>query len=140
MNDVAVLIGAGSRVAFGDGAGAPIELADALTKAAKRVGGVELLTGWCLRSLAGIDPAVFAGITTLMGGYAVRAMVDRGQATYLPVRFGTLGSRLHTVQRPDVLVAAVVRRRSALYFGTEVSWQRLAVQAGARVLALVRQP
>lgn len=138
VTDVADLVGAGSRVAFGDGAGAPIEVAAALTASAASVGEVQLLTGWCLRSLAAIDPSAFAGVTTLMGGYAVRAMVDSGQATYLPLRFGTLGSRLRTVLRPDVLVAAVVRRGSAHYFGSEVSWQRLAVQAGARVLALER--
>jgi hypothetical protein len=131
-------VGPGSIVAFGDGVSAPVELLGPLSRRAADVGGVTLVVGWSLAPMDDLDPSAFARIVALMGGYAVSPLLAAGQASYLPVRFGALPALLATGLRPDVLVSTVVERSDGFHFATDVSWQRVAVDGGASVVAVSR--
>lgn len=127
----------GGRVALGDGAGAPLALADALPAAAEAVGGVELLLGWCLRKPLELPHPALRDVRAVMGGYGVREYIREGAVSYVPARYGDLGALLHGPLRPDALLASLVPTDGGLGFATEVGWQKAAVEAGARVLAEV---
>jgi acyl-CoA hydrolase len=129
---------AGALVAVGDGAGSPIGLRDALADAAREVGGVRALLGWSFElPIDPTDRAAFTECRAHMGGYASRRALRSGDATYLPVRLGSLPAALRSHLRPDVLVAGLRPGRDGLVFGTEVAWMRAAIDAGATVLAEV---
>ena len=125
-------------VAVGDGAGMPVELLAALSQAARRTGGVRLLLGWCTAGLDDLDLSAFADILALMGGYALRRLIDAGQVRYIPARLGTWPALVRDVLRPDVLVASVVRHADGYRFVTESGWLWSAVDHGARVVAVER--
>jgi acyl-CoA hydrolase len=127
----------GGRVAVGDGAGAPLEIAAALPEAAAALGGVSLLLGWCLQSPVPLPHPGFTDVRIIMGGYGVRAPIRAGAARYVPARYGDLPALLRGPLRPDVLLASLVPVRGGLAFATEVGWQKAAVEAGALVLAEV---
>jgi acyl-CoA hydrolase len=124
---------AGARVAVGDGAGAPVGLAEALGEAARAVGNLSFIYGWCF------EPPVLpvAPGDALMGGSALREWIREGRVRYLPVRYGSLPELLRGPLRPDVLVAGLVPADEGYAFASEVGWQHEAVAAGARVLAEV---
>src|ERR671913_33731 len=65
----------GSRGAFGDGPWAPAGLAEALSTAARRAGGVRLLLGWCLELPADLDLGAFADARTFIASNALREPV-----------------------------------------------------------------
>lgn len=127
----------GARVALSDGAGAPLGLGPALAEAARSVGGVSLLLGWCLALPVELDPAAFPDARSFTGGYALRAPIRDGRVRSLPVRLGSLPALLAGPLRPDVVVAGLRPGRRGLAFGTEVSWLPAAIDAGAAVLAEV---
>jgi acyl-CoA hydrolase len=128
---------AGARVALGDGAGMPLELAGELPGAAEAVGGVSLLLGWCLQEPFAFPQPGFDDIRAVMGGYGLRSAIGAGHVRYIPVRYGDLPSLLHGPLRVDVLLASLVPADGGLSFATEVGWQHAAVEAGAVVLAEV---
>src|SRR6202011_803080 len=98
---LAPLIRPGCRVALADGAGLPLAVLPALTEAARRAGDVELVLGWCMSPLDGLDPSVFRSVVAIMGGYGLRRSIDAGAIHYLPARLGTVPSLLHRTLRPD---------------------------------------
>lgn len=124
----------GSLVAVGDGAGAPASLLPALVEVAEEVGGLRVLCGWCLGDEWSVLEHPAIELTTYMGGYAMRAMLRRGAATYLPIRLGSLPAVLSTVMRPDLVMVSgrLDGRRWAP--GTEVSWMPAAIETGAAVV------
>ena len=124
---------AGARVAVGDGAGAPVGLADALGAAAAAVENLSFLYGWCFE--APVRP--IAPGSALMGGSALRGPIREGRIRYLPVRYGAAPALLRSRLRPDFLVAGLVPADGGYAFATEVGWQHEAVAAGAQVLAEV---
>jgi hypothetical protein len=135
-------------VALGDGFGAPRAASAELSLAAARAGGVRLILGWVPTADPGLDLAAFADVRTVMPGWGLRSGVAAGLVRYPPVRLSAVPALLHGPWRPDLLVAALVpaagpspgggSRRPARYaFGSEVSWQRAAINAGATVAAVI---
>ena len=137
MTELEDLVRRGSTIALSDGAGMPRSAFGRLSEAAARAGDVNLLLGWCLGSLEGLDLSAFASVRALVGGYGVRPAVEAGQARYVPMRLGAMPALMHHV-RPDLLVASVGRTGDGVRFTTEVGWLRAAVDAGALVAAVER--
>jgi hypothetical protein len=145
-------------VALGDGLGAPRAASAELSRAAARAGGVRLILGWGPSAEPGLDLAAFADVRTVMPGWGLRGGVAAGLVRYPPVRLSAVPALLHGPWRPDLLVAALVPaagasaggtsaagtvrgggspRRAGYTFGSEVSWQRAAIDAGATVAAVI---
>jgi acyl-CoA hydrolase len=138
VTELAALIEPGATVAVADGAGMPLAVLGELSDAARVVGGVRLVLGWCPGVLDGLDPSAFADVRAMMGGYGLRRLIDAGSIDYLPVRLGAAPALVRDVLRPDLLVASVVPVPGGFRFGTEASWLRTAVDGGAVVAAVVR--
>jgi acyl-CoA hydrolase len=125
----------GCRVAIGDGAGAPVGLAVALTDAARSVGGVELMLGWCFDPPVDLnDASAFPEVRTFMGGYALRGPISQGRVSYYPARVGALPALFSGPLRPDIVVLAARRMPRGFAYGTEASWLPAAVNGAGRVL------
>jgi acyl-CoA hydrolase len=135
--ELAELIRPGTTVALGDGFGAPASVSGELSRVAQSCGGVRLILGWLPYRDPGLDFGVFADVRTFMPGWGLRGAVGRGEVRFPPVRLSAVPALLHGPWRPDVLVASVVPVGSGFAFGSEVSWQRAAVNAGATVAAVV---
>ena len=135
---LADLVRPGMLVALGDGIGSPRAVTAELCEAARSVGGVRLLLGWMPVGDPALDFTAFADVRTVMSGWALRRPVDAGLVRALPVRLSAVPALLHGPLRPDLLVAALVPRPGGGFgFGTEVSWLRAAVAAGARVAGVL---
>jgi hypothetical protein len=145
---LADLIRPGMTVALGDGFGAPRAASAELSLAAAQVGGVRLILGWVPMADPGLDLAAFADVRTVMPGWGLRSGVAAGLVHYPPVRLSAVPALLHGPWRPDLLVAALVPvagpspgsgspRAATFAFGSEVSWQRAAIDAGATVAAVI---
>jgi acyl-CoA hydrolase len=126
-------------IALGDGFGAPRAVSAELSRAAARAGGVRLILGWVPRADPGLDFAAFADVRTVMPGWGLRDGVAAGLVRFPPVRLSAVPALLHGPWRPDLLVASVVHAggTAGYSFGSEVSWQRAAIGAGAHVAAVV---
>jgi len=132
------LVRPGMLVALGDGIGSPRTIAAELSEAARSAGSVRLLLGWMPVGSPALDFTAFADVRTVMSGWALRGAVDAGLVRALPVRLSAVPALLHGPLRPDLLVAAVVPRPGGGFgFGSEVSWLRAAVAAGARVAGVL---
>ncbi|HZB51298.1 MAG TPA: hypothetical protein VE547_19585, partial [Mycobacteriales bacterium] len=127
----------GSTVAFGDGTSAPAGLAEALSTAARRAGGVRLLLGWCLELPADLDLGAFADARTFIASNALREPVAAGQVHYVPARLGALPALLAGPWRPDVLVGTARPGHRGLTFGAEVGWMRAAAAVAGTVVVEV---
>ncbi|MGE3288128.1 MAG: acetyl-CoA hydrolase/transferase C-terminal domain-containing protein, partial [Pseudonocardia sp.] len=134
---LASLVRPGMRIALGDGVGTPRAVAAELATAAAATGGVRLLLGWTPAAGPAPDLAAFAEARTVMGGWGLRAAIDAGTVRALPVRLSAVPALLRGPLRPDVLVAPLVPVAGGFGFGTEVSWMRAAVAAGALVAGVV---
>src|ERR1700744_4445474 len=135
-------------VAVGDGFGAPRAVSAELSRAAARAGGVRLILGWVPVADPDLDYAAFADVRTIMPGWGLRRGVAAGLVRFPPVRMSAVPALLHGPWRPDLLVAALApaggasavggsSRAGGYVFGSEVSWQRAAIGAGARVAAVI---
>jgi acyl-CoA hydrolase len=130
-------------VALGDGVGAPRCTSDgtsvcaALNMAAREIGDLRLVLGWLPSPPDGIDADAFAEVVALMPGWGVREILAAPVARFVPTRLSAVPALLRNVARPDVLITRVVDRGGRFHFGSEVSWQREIVNAGAAVLAIV---
>ncbi|MEP7114956.1 MAG: acetyl-CoA hydrolase/transferase C-terminal domain-containing protein [Ilumatobacteraceae bacterium] len=131
---IAAHLSPGMRVAIADGAGAPMSLVDSLTEAARSIGGVSLVLGWCLELPVRLDPDAFTDIRTVMGGFALRMPIAKGTVRRIPDRLSALPALLSGPMRPDVLIAGLTRDREGWRWGTEVSWMSSVVQSGVKVL------
>ena len=134
---IADLIRPGMTVAVGDGFGAPRAVSAELSRAAARAGGVRLILGWVPRDDPDLDLAAFADVRTFMPGWGLRDGVAAGLVRFPPVRLSAVPALLHGPWRPDLLVASLVRAGGGYAFGSEVSWQRAAIGAGATVAAVI---
>ncbi|HEX4189479.1 MAG TPA: acetyl-CoA hydrolase/transferase C-terminal domain-containing protein [Marmoricola sp.] len=130
------LITPGCTVAMGDGIGAPRSASGRLSELAQGRG-VRLLLGWHPTPDPQLDLDAFADVRTLMPGWGLRASIASGQVRSLPIRISSAPALLAGSWRPDVLVATVVPVDGGYAFGSEVSWMRAAVAAGAKVAAIV---
>jgi acyl-CoA hydrolase len=135
--ELASLVRPGMTIALGDGAGAPAGVSGDLSVAARRHGGVRLLLGWMPLPDPDLDFAAFADARTFMPGWGLRMSSDAGLVNFSPVRLSAVPALLHGPWRPDLLVTTVVPAGGGFAFGSEVSWQRAAIDAGAVVAALV---
>jgi acyl CoA:acetate/3-ketoacid CoA transferase beta subunit len=124
-------------VAVGDGFGAPRAASAELSRAAARAGGVRLILGWVPRADPDLDFAAFADVRTVMPGWGLRDGVAAGQVRFAPVRLSAVPALLHGPWRPDLLMASLVPVSGGYAFGSEVSWQRAAIGAGAAVAAVI---
>jgi acyl-CoA hydrolase len=134
---IADLIRPGMTVAVGDGFGAPRAVSAELSRAAARAGGVRLILGWVPRADPDLDFAAFADVRTFMPGWGLRDGVAAGLVRFPPVRLSAVPALLHGPWRPDLLVASLVPAGGGYAFGSEVSWQRAAIGAGATVAAVI---
>src|SRR5271154_1902150 len=134
---LADLIRPGMTVALGDGFGAPRAVSAELSRAAARAGGVRLILGWVPVADPGLDFAAFADVRTVMPGWGLRDGVAAGVVRFPPVRMSAVPALLHGPWRPDLLVASLVPCSGGYAFGSEVSWQRAAIAAGATVAAVI---
>ncbi|MFE4963763.1 acetyl-CoA hydrolase/transferase C-terminal domain-containing protein [Streptomyces sp. NPDC056660] len=134
---LADLIRPGMTVALGDGFGAPRSVSAELSAAAADVGGVRLILGWVPAEDPGLDFTAFEDVRTCMPGWGLRAGVAAGLVRFPPVRLSAVPALLHGPWRPDLLVTSLVPAGAGLAFGSEVSWQRAAVEAGASIAAVV---
>jgi acyl-CoA hydrolase len=134
---IADLIRPGMTVAVGDGFGAPRAVSAELSRAAARAGGVRLILGWVPKADPGLDLAAFADVATFMPGWGLRDGVAAGLVRFPPVRLSAVPALLHGPWRPDLLVASLVPAGGGYAFGSEVSWQRAAIDAGATVAAVI---
>lgn len=132
------LLTPGCRVAVADGFGMPTQVFGELSAAARAVGNVRLVLGWCPAALEDFDPEAFADVRSFMAGYGLRRLVDQGSVHYIPARLQTVLKLLRGSLRPDVLVASVGRGPNGWNFTTEVAWMRAAVETGAIVAAVER--
>lgn len=124
-------------VAAGDGFGAPRSVSRELSTAAARCGGVRLILGWVPRADPALRFGAFASARTFMPGWGLRHAVDSGQVSFAPARMSAVPALMHGPWRADLLVATVVRTDDGFRFGSEVSWQRAAIDAGVLVAAVV---
>jgi len=131
------LVRPGMTVAVGDGCGAPASAFPELSDAAARSGRVRLILGWMPRPDPGLAFDAFADGRTFMPGWGLRQGVNAGLVRAAPARLSAVPGLLHGPWRPDLLVATVVPARGGFTFGSEVSWQRAAIDAGAEVAAVV---
>jgi acyl-CoA hydrolase len=134
---LADLVRPGITVAVGDGFGAPRAVSAELSRAAARAGGVRLILGWMPRADPGLDFAAFADVRTFMPGWGLRDGVAAGRVRFPPVRLSAVPALLHGPWRPDLLVASLIPAGGGYAFGSEVSWQRAAIGAGATVAAVI---
>jgi acyl-CoA hydrolase len=137
VSDLSDLVRPGMTIALGDGLGAPRAVSAELCAAAARCGGVRLILGWVPRADPGLDFTAFADVRTFMPGWALRPSVDAGLVKFTPARLSAAPALLHGPWRPDLLIASVVPVSGGFEFGTEVSWQRAAIDAGALVTAVI---
>ena len=130
---VALGDGVGELRCFDDGA----SIGTALSAVASEVGSVRLVLGWLTAPIDGLDADAFADVVALMPGWGVREVLRSPTARFLPTRLAAIPALLTDVLRPDVLLTRLVRRGELLQFGTEVSWQRAAIDSGARTLGVI---
>ncbi|HET9894764.1 MAG TPA: acetyl-CoA hydrolase/transferase C-terminal domain-containing protein [Streptosporangiaceae bacterium] len=135
--ELAELMRPGMTVALGDGFGTPETAAAELSLAAARHGDVRLILGWMPRAGPGLDFSCFRDVRTFMPGWGLRAATDHGLVSFAPVRLCAVPALLHGPWRPGLLVTTLVRAGGGFAFGSEVSWQRAAIEAGATVAAIV---
>lgn len=134
---LASLIRSDTTIAIGDGFGAPRGLSRQLTAAAENIAGLRLVLGWVPIADPDLDLTAFADVRTFMPGWGLRPAVAQGHIRFLPVRLGATTKLLHGPLRPDLLVATVVCTPDGYRFANEISWQHAAIDAGARVAALL---
>jgi acyl-CoA hydrolase len=134
---IADLIRPGMTIALGDGFGAPRAVSAEVSRAAALAGSVRLILGWVPRSDPDLDFAAFADVRTVLPGWGLRDGVAAGLVRFPPVRLSAVPALLHGPWRPDLLVASLVPAGGGYAFGSEVSWQRAAIGAGATVAAVI---
>ncbi|MDQ6696542.1 MAG: acetyl-CoA hydrolase, partial [Actinomycetota bacterium] len=128
-------VGAGDLVVIGDGASTPVEVCGDLAAHARQVGAFDLLLGWWLAPMHGIDWSAFRRVRTVLAGYGLRTEVDAGHVDYLPVRMGATPALL-AHERPAVAIANVADSADGPRLRTESSLARLAVENGATLIGL----
>ena len=132
----------GMTVALGDGVGAPrctddgASVCATLSAVAREIGGVRLVLGWLPSPMHELEADAFAAVVAIMPGWGVRDILNCPTAHFVPTRLSSVPSLMSGALRPDVLLTRVVDRAGRFHFGTEVSWQREIVDAGAAVLAI----
>ncbi|MCW2526315.1 MAG: putative acetyl-CoA hydrolase/transferase [Pseudonocardiales bacterium] len=128
----------GGLIAFGDGAGLPLELWPAVVDLLNERADIRLFLGWWFTAPERVDALTPDRVRTIVSGFGMRRAIDNGQVGFIPARLGAVPGLLGSSIRPDVLVAALRPVGTGLAFTTEVSWQRSAIAAGAAVVAIVR--
>ena len=126
-----------TTVAVADGVGGDPE-AVALALAEFDPGSTALVLGWVPdgQLLPGLGR--YADVATVMGGFALRSLIDAGAVRYVTVRLGAVPALLRGSLRPDVLIAPLAPVNGGFLLTTESAWVRAAIDAGAEVLGIER--
>lgn len=133
----------GMTVALGDGAGTLRGLDDdtslcaALSAVAADIDSLRLVLGWAPATLDGLDPDAFGEVMALVPSGSVRNVLRSPAARFVPSRLAGIPALMAGPLRPDVLITRLVERGGRLRFGTEVSYQRVLVDSGIPILAVV---
>jgi acyl CoA:acetate/3-ketoacid CoA transferase beta subunit len=126
------------RVAVADGVGGdPEAVAQALE--VFDPGSTELLLGWVPAGQLLTELDQYAGVATVMGGFALRDLIDAGTVRYVTARLGTVPALLWGPLRVQVLVATVAPVDGGFLLTTESAWARAAIDTGAEVLGIERR-
>jgi len=128
----------GVTVALGDGIGMPYDACAALTKRAREVGGVRLITGWLVECPPGLEFDAFEDVRTFMAGYGLATGIAAGSVQYTPTNVSQLPALLTGPWRPDVTVLSAVETKRGLALGTEVSWVLTAAELSSACLVELR--
>ncbi|HEY3844364.1 MAG TPA: acetyl-CoA hydrolase/transferase C-terminal domain-containing protein [Acidimicrobiales bacterium] len=126
-----------TRVAVADGVGGdPTTVAQVLD--GFDPASVDLLLGWVPdgQLLPGLER--YADVATVMGGFALRGPIDRGDVRYMTVRLGAVPALLGGPLRPDILVVPLAPGRGGFLLTTESAWVRAVIDAGAEVYGIER--
>jgi hypothetical protein len=126
------------RVAVADGVGGDPD-AVALVLQDFDPASTELLLGWVPEGqlLSGLER--YAGVATVMGGFALRGPIDAGTVRYVTTRLGAVPALLQGPLRPDVVIVPVAPVDGGFLLTTESGWLRAAIDAGAEVLGIERR-
>jgi acyl-CoA hydrolase len=133
-DDLSRFVGRGATVALADGVGMPFDICQALSRRARDVGGVRLITGWLVECPPGLELDAFAEVRTFMAGYGLADGIATGTVKYAPVSVSQLPALLSGPWRPDVTVLGAVETPQGLVLGTEVSWIVTAAELSAACL------
>jgi acyl-CoA hydrolase len=128
----------GTTVALGDGVGMPYDACAALTRRARQVGDVRLITGWLVECPAGLELDAFAEVRTFMAGYGLGDGIAAGSVRYAPASVSHLPALLAGPWRPDVTLLSAVETPLGLALGTEVSWVLAAAERSSTCLVELR--
>nr|WP_237394381.1 acetyl-CoA hydrolase [Mycobacterium paraintracellulare] len=101
------------------------------------IGSARLVLGWPPAPVDGTDPDAFAGVVGLMPRWGVSDVLRCSAARFIPTRLSSILALLAKVLEPNVLISRLVECGGRLHFGTEVSWQRVLVESGVGVLAII---
>lgn len=137
-NEFDRVIHSGTTVALADGAGMPWQACADLTRRAREVGGVRLITGWLVDCPPGLELDAFAEVRTFMAGYGLAAGIADGHVHYSPTSVSQLPALLAGPWRPDVTLLSAVETPGGLALGTEVSWIVTAAEQSRTCLVEVR--
>jgi hypothetical protein len=133
----------GGTIALGDGVGAlsafddGSRIGEVLSAAATEIGDIRLVLGWLPTRLDGIEAGAFADVVILMPGWGARTVLADKAARFVPTPLSGIPALIHGTLRPDVLLTRLTERGGALHFSTEVSWQRMLIDRGTPVLAIL---
>jgi acyl-CoA hydrolase len=128
----------GTTVALADGVGMPWDACTALTRRAREVGGVRLITGSLVACPPGLEFDAFAEVRTFMAGYGLAAGIADGLVRYSPTSVSQLPALLAGPWRPDVTLLSAAETSRGLALGTEVSWIVTAAEQSRSCLVEVR--
>ncbi|GAA4826129.1 hypothetical protein GCM10023201_10900 [Actinomycetospora corticicola] len=120
----------GARIAVADGCGTPRAAFPALGGIARERGDLRLVLGWMPAPVEGLDLAAFADARTVMPGWGLRAGVSQGHVRAVPARLSAMPALLAGPLRPDLLVVSAAPGPYGPVLGSEVSWMRVAIDAG----------
>ena len=128
----------GMTVALGDGVGMPYDACAALTRRAREVGGVRLITGWLVECPPGLEFDAFDEVRTFMAGYGLASGIAAGSVHYAPANVSQLPALLTGPWRPDVTLLSAVETTRGFALGTEVSWVLTAAELSSACLVELR--
>ena len=119
-------------IVYVDGPGGPRTPPHEVLVAAGVDGEPEVILGWVLEDLPWLSSPTLRGRTT-MAGYALAMAVAAGRLVPMQVRLASIPAMIDHA-RPDVCIAAGVRRGDRLVFGSTIGWGPAAARSARCVV------